>query len=107
MSVKEIETRIAKISADIDLQKEVLSLRELEKSKSAAQRQLNAIRDPVARLPFELSSDIFLHCLPQQRKPDSCTAPMLLLSVCNTWTDIALSTPALWSTIHLDFPGAD
>ncbi|KAJ6456617.1 hypothetical protein C8R47DRAFT_940303, partial [Mycena vitilis] len=64
-----------------------------------------AIRDPAARLPVELWSAIFLHCLPQQRKPDTCTAPMLLLRVCNAWTGIALSTPALWLTIYLDFPG--
>ncbi|KAJ7664337.1 hypothetical protein DFH06DRAFT_250399 [Mycena polygramma] len=98
MSVEELQARIDKYEVDI---------KGLENRKRATQRQLNAIRDPVARLPVELSSEIFLHCLPQQRKPDSCTAPMLLLSVCNTWTDIVLSTPALWSTIYLDFPGAD
>ncbi|KAJ7666707.1 hypothetical protein DFH06DRAFT_1184552 [Mycena polygramma] len=103
--IEELQARIAKLSTDIDLQNEVL--RELVQSKSAAQRLLNAIRDPVARLPFELSSEIFLHCLPQQRKPDACTAPMLLLGVCNAWTGIALSTPALWSAIYLDFPGTE
>ncbi|KAJ6525088.1 hypothetical protein DFH09DRAFT_1189045 [Mycena vulgaris] len=27
---------------------------------------------------------------------------MLLLNICNAWTDIALSTPVLWAAIHLD-----
>ncbi|KAF7333500.1 F-box domain-containing protein [Mycena venus] len=30
---------------------------------------------------------------------------MLLLNVCNAWTGIALSTPALWADIYLEFPG--
>ncbi|KAJ7915576.1 hypothetical protein B0H13DRAFT_2658653 [Mycena leptocephala] len=102
MSVKEIQARIAKLSTDIDLQKEVL--RQLEQSKSAAQRELNAIRDPVARLPLEISSEIFLLCLPHQPTPWAHHAPMLLLNICNAWTDIALSTLALWVAIHIIFP---
>ncbi|KAJ7612449.1 hypothetical protein DFH06DRAFT_958718, partial [Mycena polygramma] len=64
-----------------------------------------AIRDPLVRLPVEITSKIFLQCLPEHRMPNSWTAPMLLLNVCNTWTDIALSTPVLWASIHLDLPG--
>ncbi|KAF8198197.1 hypothetical protein K438DRAFT_701920 [Mycena galopus ATCC 62051] len=103
MSVEEIQALIAKLSADIHLQKEVLQ--QLERAKSLAQRQLNAIRDPVARLPLEISSEIFVQCLPPHHlKPAAHTVPLLLLNVCNTWTDIALSTPALWTAIHLTFP---
>ncbi|KAJ7682402.1 hypothetical protein DFH06DRAFT_293438 [Mycena polygramma] len=29
---------------------------------------------------------------------------MLLLNVCNRWTNIALSTPALWTTVHVPSP---
>ncbi|KAJ7911534.1 hypothetical protein B0H13DRAFT_2271912 [Mycena leptocephala] len=109
MSVAELqlEARIAQLSVDIDLQREVL--KHLERAKGAAQRQLNAIRDPIARLPLEISSEIFLQCLSPywQREPDPRQAPMLLLNVCNTWTDIALSTPALWATIHLSFHGLE
>ncbi|KAF7336746.1 F-box domain-containing protein [Mycena venus] len=103
MSVEELEARIAKLSVDIDLQKEVL--RQLESQKSAAQRQLNAIRDPVARLPLEISSEIFLLCLPSGGpKPEPPAAPILLLNVCNAWTEIALSSPELWAAIRLDGP---
>ncbi|KAF8145437.1 hypothetical protein K438DRAFT_1991835 [Mycena galopus ATCC 62051] len=31
---------------------------------------------------------------------------MLLLNVCRAWTAIALSTPDLWTTVHIDFPCA-
>ncbi|KAF8201366.1 hypothetical protein K438DRAFT_1717105 [Mycena galopus ATCC 62051] len=105
MSVQELQALITKLSVEIDLQKEVLQ--QLERSKSAAQRQLNGIHDPVARLPLEISSEIFVQCLPPghlKLNAHSARAPMLLLNVCSTWSDIALSTPALWTAIHLGFP---
>ncbi|KAJ7025377.1 hypothetical protein C8F04DRAFT_1128787 [Mycena alexandri] len=110
MSVDELQARIDAISADIDRQKNIL--KQLERSKSALQRQLNNIRDPVARLPLELSSEIFLHCLPRAPSltPQVHTvAPLLLLQICNGWTDIALSTPTLWATIRmgLEAPGVE
>ncbi|KAJ7640369.1 hypothetical protein DFH06DRAFT_1301961 [Mycena polygramma] len=104
-SVEELRARIAKLSIEVDLQKEVL--KNLEKDKSLAQRQLNAFLDPVARLPLEISSDIFLQSLPPHRsEPGARKVPMLLLNVSNTWTDIALSTPALWTSMHIVFPCA-
>jgi uncharacterized small protein (DUF1192 family) len=104
MSVKELQARIDKLAADIDLQKTVLQ--QLEQSKSAAQRQLNAICDPMTRLPPEISSAIFLLCLPHSHpKPTPRTAPMLLLRVCHAWAEIAVSTPALWVAIRVDVLG--
>ncbi|KAJ7187134.1 hypothetical protein C8R46DRAFT_981420, partial [Mycena filopes] len=100
MSVTELEARIDQLSANIQ---------RLERSRSAAQQQLNALRDPVGKLPLELSSEIFLHCLPRRswQKPRAGDAPQLFLNISARWSNIALSTPALWSTIHLDFNGAD
>ncbi|KAJ7876571.1 hypothetical protein B0H13DRAFT_1452941, partial [Mycena leptocephala] len=83
-------------------------IKQLENSKSATQRQQNNIRDPVARLPLEHSSEIFRLCLPPFSTRPTLGAhniSMLLLDVCNTWTDIARATPALWSGIHLVIPG--
>ncbi|KAJ7457906.1 hypothetical protein B0H11DRAFT_202804 [Mycena galericulata] len=102
MSVKELKARIKKITADIEQQKEVL--KKLEHSKSLVQRQLNNARDPVARLPPEISSEIFTQCLPLLAEPGAHNIPMLLLNICNTWTDIALSTPALWAAVRIVFP---
>ncbi|KAJ7453704.1 hypothetical protein B0H11DRAFT_1621137, partial [Mycena galericulata] len=93
---------IKKITADIEQQKEVL--KKLEHSKSLVQRQLNNVRDPVARLPSEISSEIFTQCLPLLVEPGAHNIPILLLNICNTWTDIALSTPALWAAIRVVFP---
>ncbi|KAJ6581673.1 hypothetical protein B0H19DRAFT_1369955 [Mycena capillaripes] len=108
-AVQEVQARIAKLSADIDLQKEFL--KQLERSKSNAQRELNVLRDPVAQLPLEISTEIFLQCLPEPPffpTPGAIAAPMLLLNVCNTWTDIALSISALWAAIQIDSqPGVE
>ncbi|KAJ7752414.1 hypothetical protein DFH07DRAFT_521028 [Mycena maculata] len=102
MSVQELEARLEKISADIDLQRELL--KKLEHSKILVQRQLNAVRDPVARLPLEISSEIFVHSLSPRPEFGSQNIPMLLLNVCNAWANIVLSTPRLWAAIHVDFP---
>ncbi|KAJ7829246.1 hypothetical protein B0H13DRAFT_1916600 [Mycena leptocephala] len=91
-SIQDLRARIEKISTEIDLQKEVL--KKLEHDKSLVQRQLNTALDPVARLPFEISSEIFLQSLPDFLELGARHVPMLLVNICNTWTDIALATPA-------------
>ncbi|KAJ6558195.1 hypothetical protein B0H19DRAFT_1150331 [Mycena capillaripes] len=58
------------------------------------------------RLPLELLSDILLECLPPLPEPRVDHFPMLLLNVCSTWTDIALSIPHIWTAIKITFPGA-
>ncbi|KAJ7666658.1 hypothetical protein DFH06DRAFT_1184409 [Mycena polygramma] len=105
-----LQARIDQFSAEIELQKEVL--KQLELSRIYVQRQINAIRDPMARLPLELSSEIFVQCLPlelEHRSPkvDGGTAPMLLTNVCHAWAAIAISTPALWAGIHVEHPRVD
>ncbi|KAJ7235100.1 hypothetical protein B0H12DRAFT_1142129 [Mycena haematopus] len=104
MSIQALQARIEKISSEIVLQEKLLQ--HLRRDKSLVQRQLNEAVDPVARLPLEISSEIFLHCLTPfpERNPGAHRAPMLFLNVCNTWTTIALSTPRLWSAIEIDFP---
>ncbi|KAJ7482151.1 hypothetical protein B0H11DRAFT_2193269 [Mycena galericulata] len=104
MSVEELQARIKKISVDIERQKKIL--KDLEQNKSLVQRQLNAARDPVARLPLEISSEIFIQCLPSFPEPGAHHLPMVLLNVCNAWTDIALTAPALWEAIRVVYPRA-
>ncbi|KAJ7649832.1 hypothetical protein FB45DRAFT_4438 [Roridomyces roridus] len=102
MSVQELESRLAQVSIDIERQKEVL--KGLEYDKSLIQRQLNSLRDPVARLPLELSSDIFLRCLGRKPQVGERYLPVLLLNICTAWTNIAVSVPALWHRIEIRFP---
>ncbi|KAJ3812703.1 hypothetical protein EV368DRAFT_21449, partial [Lentinula lateritia] len=54
------------------------------------------------KLPLELVSEIFVHCLepvscPSYRLYDQSSGmPFVLSQVCRQWRTVALSTPALW-----------
>ncbi|KAF8215148.1 hypothetical protein K438DRAFT_771494 [Mycena galopus ATCC 62051] len=102
-TMAELRKRIEELSVAIERHKEIL--KDLEVRRNDARRELNAICDPMARLPTEISSAIFMCCLPKHGHPppNSDTAPMIFLSVCRLWSDIALATPSLWAVIHFDF----
>ncbi|KAJ7464718.1 hypothetical protein B0H11DRAFT_2050925 [Mycena galericulata] len=72
---------------------------DLENQRSAVQSDLNCILDPMAHLPVEISSDIFIRCLPSPPSFNPLQAPTIFLSVCRLWSNIALSTPSLWAAI--------
>ncbi|KAJ6550004.1 hypothetical protein B0H19DRAFT_888846, partial [Mycena capillaripes] len=61
---------------------------------------------PALQIPYELTSKIFIHCIPSDRQvcPSEKTAPLLLAQICARWREVALSTPQLWNSIDLDFP---
>ncbi|KAJ7310865.1 hypothetical protein DFH08DRAFT_456404 [Mycena albidolilacea] len=102
MTIDELRARLLKLNTEIELHRE--ALKSLEQYKSLIQRQMNAALDPVARLPLEISSEIFRQSLAPFPDVGPLHAPMLLLNICNAWTDIALSTPSLWAAIHIIFP---
>ncbi|KAJ7769074.1 hypothetical protein DFH07DRAFT_806813 [Mycena maculata] len=95
-----VTTLLEELSLTIARQREVL--RQLETQKSTVQSNLNAILDPMSRLPLEISSDIMLSCLPTILHPDPHVAPMIFLGICHSWSNIAVSTPALWSDIRIN-----
>ncbi|KAJ7498511.1 hypothetical protein FB451DRAFT_1548365 [Mycena latifolia] len=69
------------------------------------QRQLDSIVYPVLTLPPEITSEIFVLCLPAERVWDVVNpqeAPLLLMHVCSAWRQIAISTAALWTTLDID-----
>ncbi|KAK7028637.1 hypothetical protein R3P38DRAFT_3518916 [Favolaschia claudopus] len=76
----------------------------LVRIKSGIQRQLNDRHDPIARLPVELSSKIFTHCVPSRNEYGTLSAAILLIRICSSWTEIALFTPSLWANLHIDIP---
>ncbi|KAL0068401.1 hypothetical protein AAF712_004479 [Marasmius tenuissimus] len=66
-----------------------------------------ALISPIRRLPPEVLSEIFVHCLQDKdRNPTRSVteAPLLLTFVCRRWREIALSTARLWRGIHIYFP---
>ncbi|KAJ6488942.1 hypothetical protein C8R45DRAFT_993240 [Mycena sanguinolenta] len=106
MSIEELRARIVALGCEIELQKRLLA--KLENDKTLALRQLNAALDPVARLPLEISSKIFLQSLAMAVRPgESREGPARFLRICSAWTDIALSTPHLWTTLCIHFPCGD
>ncbi|TDL24122.1 hypothetical protein BD410DRAFT_786209 [Rickenella mellea] len=60
-------------------------------------------RSKAELLPYELLSEIFLHCLPANGlpRPSICDAPILFVRVCTFWRSVALATPQLWAKISL------
>ncbi|KAJ7208441.1 hypothetical protein B0H12DRAFT_1330165 [Mycena haematopus] len=105
LGVPELRVRIMELDTEIDLQMELL--KKLQHDKSLVQRQLNAVLDPIARLPLEISSEIFLQSLSPFPFLGSADPPTLLLNICHAWSTIALSTPDLWSAIQIEFPCND
>ncbi|KAK7049123.1 hypothetical protein R3P38DRAFT_1886018 [Favolaschia claudopus] len=109
----ELQKEIATLSSEIEAQKAILD--DLIGRRSRAQRNLNAVLDPMARLPLELQSKIFLHCLcfdddeeknededERASRPNSKLAPMVFSNVCQLWRDIALCTPELWTHLRME-----
>ncbi|KAJ7671931.1 hypothetical protein B0H17DRAFT_947972, partial [Mycena rosella] len=76
------------------------------KAKSDAQSDLNSVLDPMARLPLEISSDIFMRCLPNDSipMPNPRLAPMVFTRVCRSWNALAISNPSLWARIQIKNP---
>ncbi|KAJ7745197.1 hypothetical protein DFH07DRAFT_833809 [Mycena maculata] len=88
-----VRTRIEEISSAIARQKEILRSLEIQKSAAHGELKFNAIRDPMSRLPLEISSEIFAQCLPARPKIHPLQAPTIFLGVCRLWRDIALYAP--------------
>ncbi|KAJ7031147.1 hypothetical protein C8F04DRAFT_1111724 [Mycena alexandri] len=103
-SVPDLRRRIGELASAIQVHRG--AIRELERTKSEVESDLNAILDPVGRLPLEISSDIFLRCPPSNPTCNIREAPLVFMRVCHSWSNIALSTPSLWTTISFASPCA-
>ncbi|KAG1884112.1 hypothetical protein F4604DRAFT_1952599 [Suillus subluteus] len=61
------------------------------------------------RLPAEVLSQIFAHCLPNCRRlsPASREAPLLLTRICRRWREVAVDMSGLWQELYVsgDWPG--
>ncbi|KAJ7704175.1 hypothetical protein B0H16DRAFT_1638072 [Mycena metata] len=65
-----------------------------------------ALISPARRLPPDLLGEVFVACLPKHRNcaMSATEAPVLLGRVCSSWRTISLSTPRLWSSLHIAEP---
>ncbi|KAJ7461668.1 hypothetical protein FB451DRAFT_486696 [Mycena latifolia] len=55
-------------------------------------------------IPYEITSEIFLHCLPDSEfvAPNPKKAPLLVSQISKRMRAVALSTPALWCSLLVD-----
>ncbi|KAJ7659341.1 hypothetical protein DFH06DRAFT_1130873 [Mycena polygramma] len=100
--------RFADIEAEIQKLKQ--SIRELRSEQDSIRARLESRSYPVLTLPNELVSEIFIHFLPIYPSCPPLTgdlSPYTLLWICSKWREIALSTPALWRAMSLDYMDDD
>ncbi|KAJ7709571.1 hypothetical protein B0H17DRAFT_229648 [Mycena rosella] len=77
-----------------------IAIRKMANDALHIQSQLTTIY-PVIDLPVDVTLEIFMWCNSPDFQEDYWT-PTFLLVVCRTWREIALATPALWTTLDLD-----
>ncbi|KAJ7615847.1 hypothetical protein FB45DRAFT_234518 [Roridomyces roridus] len=67
-----------------------------------------ALVSPFRRLPEDLVREIFVACLPSKENATlrASDAPMLLCHITRYWRNLALSTPRLWTSLHIFCPPA-
>ncbi|KAJ7253544.1 hypothetical protein C8J57DRAFT_1659707, partial [Mycena rebaudengoi] len=68
-----------------------------------------ALVSPARRLPDDVIREIFMASLPANRNCaiSAKESPLLLCTVCQSWRSLALSTPQLWTSIHIVAPSSD
>ncbi|KAJ6540527.1 hypothetical protein B0H19DRAFT_1381603 [Mycena capillaripes] len=68
-----------------------------------------ALLSPIRAIPPEILREIFPACLPTRHDAimHASHMPLALGCVCGGWRTISLSTPALWSSVHVVVPSAD
>ncbi|KAJ7678797.1 hypothetical protein B0H17DRAFT_1131104 [Mycena rosella] len=77
------------------------TIQQLERERGSLTAQLDLRKYTVLTLPSEIVSEIFLHALDPRSLNTRSPAPTVLAQVCGHWREIALSLPALWSTLSL------
>ncbi|KAJ7479777.1 hypothetical protein FB451DRAFT_1556610 [Mycena latifolia] len=100
-------TRMRITELDVQIGALQLVLQALINERSSCQALLDDYKYPVLSLPHEITSEIFTKFLPPRPYPVGPLSPSFLCRICKTWRDIALSTPSLWSAIHLNLDEGD
>ncbi|KAJ7252150.1 hypothetical protein B0H12DRAFT_966372, partial [Mycena haematopus] len=98
--LQDLDDRIA------DLQKVVDELTEERTNVKIYVDAHRALLSPVRRLSLDVLQEIFVACLPTHRNcvMSASEAPVLLGRICSSWRNISLSTPRLWSSLHIVEP---
>ncbi|KAJ6487102.1 hypothetical protein C8R47DRAFT_1320722 [Mycena vitilis] len=78
---------------------------ELKAKRGTLELELAEKVYPVLSLPPEITSRIFVQCLPAHGRvqPSPTAPPLLLAQICRDWREIALGTSELWSSVDIAF----
>ncbi|KAF9009932.1 hypothetical protein BDQ17DRAFT_1273594, partial [Cyathus striatus] len=98
--IRHLDHEIARLDKQLDI------LKEKRSKVQDLLEQYQALVSPARRLSQDVLEEIFLACLPEDRNPCMTVteAPILLTRICSSWRSIALSSPRLWSAIHIVLP---
>ncbi|PPQ63646.1 hypothetical protein CVT24_004420 [Panaeolus cyanescens] len=108
--VAAVNTEVGRLDAEVaELEAALLAVN----SKRARLKEIatahQALISPLRRLPPEILQLIFVACLPPNRNAvmHASEAPVLLGRVCSEWRRISLSTPEVWSCLHIVPPNVN
>lgn len=110
---QEIKTYISKPEAKLqNLEVEIVRMRAILEGLESEHAKLKqfvdphkALLSPMRRLVPELLQGIFVRCLPARNCAMVITeTPLLLTRICSEWRRITLSTPEIWSSLHIPIP---
>ncbi|KAJ7248624.1 hypothetical protein B0H12DRAFT_1123490 [Mycena haematopus] len=99
--------RLKRLEDDIAvLQKAIDKLTEERDTVAAFVEAHKALISPLRRLPLDIIEELFMACLPTNRNcvMSATEAPVILGRICSSWRTISLSTPRLWSRLHIVEP---
>ncbi|KAJ7181070.1 hypothetical protein C8R46DRAFT_941056 [Mycena filopes] len=74
----------------------------LTEEKIVIQESLDSTVYPILTIPFEVTAEIFVHCLPEFPGRSGTVAPMLLTRVCRQWRNIACNNARLWTALGIN-----
>ena len=103
-SVSDYRDKLAPINGKIfDLQAQLQILGNEQRAILVAVAPFRRALLPFRRLPEDIIRKIFIACLPIGRNPTmvNTEAPVLLTHISSATRRIALTTPALWTAIHI------
>ena len=103
------ETMQLRLRATEDLLHIDTEIERLMAKREQVQRSLdiyNIILSPARRLLPDILREIFYHCIVRTYPILSAMeAPMVLTRVCSLWRSVALSSPRIWTRLHIPLPG--
>lgn len=105
--ILEHETRLLRLEAEIARMRSIMEGLESEHIRLKQFIDSHkALLSPIRRMAPELMQEIFIRCLPTSWNcvMDAAEAPLLLTRVCSDWRQVTLSTPELWSSLHIAIP---